>query len=188
MALGQLQKYLSFSLLPPYINQADFNPLIRMLSRIIFQKKSKLAIEDKRVANYLLPLPSSNALISLPEANSLYKVAYFSKSRGDVVEIGTWRGGSALILASGIKEAGKSQKVNTIDPYTKDRDPISKKYLEKDIKKLNLKGLDENYDYSKKLFKRFNIDSFIKLHKKKLRRRQEKMERKNQFIIHRWES
>jgi predicted O-methyltransferase YrrM len=65
----------------------------------------------RRVGPYTLSLP---ALISEAELNYLYDLSRESAGQGTVVEIGTMAGGSAVALALGSRDSGRT-RVHTID-------------------------------------------------------------------------
>jgi len=62
--------------------------------------------------NFLRDLP---VLLTVEEAQLLYRLAQRSLAAGVIVEIGSFRGGSAIILAKGVAE-GNGNKVYAIDP------------------------------------------------------------------------
>lgn len=51
------------------------------------------------------------------EADLLYNLAKNTKNKGEIVEIGSWKGRSTICLAYGSKEASK-RKIHAIDPHT----------------------------------------------------------------------
>jgi len=163
--IKDLKKNILLTGLPPHINTFDLFPVMKIIHKILDINNIRLIIEDKNITKYLTPLPSVNAIISELEAISLYKAVYNLKGEGDVVEIGTWRGGSALILASGIKDSRQKKIVFSIDPFTKNRDKISMQFLKKDMKILGLKNLNDNFRYSRRLIKRFSLEKYIKINK-----------------------
>lgn len=165
--INRWKKYLLLTGVPPYINSLDKLNFLTLFLKSFFSKSySKLLLVDnKNINKYLLPLPSVNAILSLAEANSLYKAAFFTKSRGDIIEIGTWRGGSVLILASGVIDSKRRRVVHGIDPFNESRDEISMKFLKSDIKTLGLKDTKENYYYVQKLLFKFKLEKNIKIHK-----------------------
>ncbi len=86
------------------------------------------------------------------EASFLYLAARYGAGKGDIVEIGTYRGRATVCLAQGVKDRGAG-KVFTIDPYrnfwtsTPDRPRFlfrsagSRKIFSRNIKNA---GLNEN--------------------------------------------
>jgi predicted O-methyltransferase YrrM len=51
------------------------------------------------------------------EAQELYLLARDQEMRGNILEVGCWVGRSTICLALGIKEAGRGEKVYTIDSF-----------------------------------------------------------------------
>lgn len=121
-------------------------------------------INNYDIAEYLKPLPSINAILTEKEAVALYKAVYHLKVPGNVVEIGTWRGGSALIIASALKNSNSNKILHTVDPFNSERDVKSKKYLAKDMKILGIKNLKDNYYYVRTLLKKFKLIPYVKIH------------------------
>lgn len=54
---------------------------------------------------------------SFSEGFLLYTLARKSKGKGEIVEIGSWKGKSTAFLAEGIKDGQKKTKVTAIDPH-----------------------------------------------------------------------
>ena len=61
-------------------------------------------------------LTKQMGLLKPKEGALLYKLAKYGPGKGAIVEIGTFKGKSAIYLARGSKSAGR-EKVYTIDPY-----------------------------------------------------------------------
>lgn len=150
---------------PPFSKTKRVFGIFEIITKLIARTNLAIAILKfalgNKLASYLLPLPSINALISVNEAISLYKAAIYQDIEGDVVEIGTWRGGSALVLGMGLKNSNSKYHVYTVDPFSSERDKISKKFLEADLKILGINNPKYNYAYVKKLIKDFKLESWI---------------------------
>jgi len=72
-----------------------------------------LTRDEKYINKVVLETP---ALITLNEAKILFDLAKTVPSRGVVVEIGSYKGGSTILLAKGTKIAGR-EKVYSIDSF-----------------------------------------------------------------------
>ncbi|MEJ5260499.1 MAG: class I SAM-dependent methyltransferase [Anaerohalosphaeraceae bacterium] len=55
--------------------------------------------------------------LSEKEVLTLFYFAYFPKEEGSIVEIGSFKGKSTMVLASGLKKAGRAEKVFAVDPH-----------------------------------------------------------------------
>ncbi|HOK67000.1 MAG TPA: class I SAM-dependent methyltransferase [Anaerohalosphaeraceae bacterium] len=55
--------------------------------------------------------------LSDKEVLALFYFVYFPKEKGSIVEIGSFKGKSTIVLASGLKKAGRTEKVFAVDPH-----------------------------------------------------------------------
>ncbi len=130
-----------------------------------------------------MKFPSPEGLITQREIFALVKYLNNANRKLDVVEIGTWRGGSAVVIASAMSSLNFSSKLYTVDPFNLQRDAISKPYLLEHLKYLNINNIKENLNYCRKLFKRFNLANKIKIIPKKSFEAQKKFKRKIGFLF-----
>lgn len=152
-------------LYPPFLNHAYTLPsFLSSIFKYLINKNYLKITNNLSLNEYLKQMPSQNILLTPLEAVSLYKAAYFASKKADIVEIGSWRGGSAVILAAALKDSKSKNKLHCIDPYSSERDMISKKYLKEHTLNLGLKNLKQNYYYFLSLLRQFDLKKQVNVH------------------------
>jgi O-methyltransferase len=98
--------------------------MLRMIYSLLEQMKPQILKKDKIIQQEFLPIfkkVENYTMTSIERAYTLYKsVHYILKNRidGDFVECGTWRGGSAMVMAYALVEAGDlNRKIFLYDTF-----------------------------------------------------------------------
>jgi hypothetical protein len=68
-------------------------------------------------SNVLKSIENVDGWLTPHEALMLFESAKISNSKGEIVEIGSWKGRSTIALSLGIKSRGILNSVNAIDPH-----------------------------------------------------------------------
>lgn len=146
------------------ITSQHFSKIYHKLHHVLFLLGLYKITSNVKANKYLANLPSTNIILSFAEALVLYKITQLIPLKSTIVEIGTWRGGSATVIASSLKEIRSLSRLHTIDPYNSERDRISNKYLKIHSKALNLVNPMDNLFYVKSILKKFGLNKYVKIH------------------------
>lgn len=83
--------------------------------------------------------------LSEKELLTLFYYAFFQKKNGLIVEIGSFKGKSAVCMATALKKAGRPEKVIAIDPHINTHQPdVVPAYQENESYQSFLKNLSEH--------------------------------------------
>lgn len=125
-----------------------------------FEKKiSTDVITEKFVQKF-------SAMLTIDEANLLFNLAKNSDKKGVIVEIGSYKGGSTIILAKG-SDAGEKNIVYTVDPHTPKPEEykIGTENIPKNVKPIFLANIKKSgyenkivpiFEYSNQAAKKWN--------------------------------
>lgn len=140
-------------------NSKIFVGIILILKRIEFRKIPEKIIREELVFYQ----KNHKKLEDLQIESDLEHLFRFliktEKTKGDVLELGTYRGGSAILMSDFLKRMNSRKKIFACDGF------VGLPYDDKFSRDENSKGKfsDTNYQYVKEKFQKFEVDKNIEI-------------------------